>query len=97
MKLEFEWDDAKEKINIKKHGLDFSTAALVFADECRIEQFDEKHSVQEDRYIVIGEIGGQVAIITVVYTPRNDGNVIRLISARCATKDEKEEYYNGNY
>ena len=96
-KLEFEWDDFKERINIKKHGLDFSTAAHVFADEFRIEKYDEKHSQDEDRYIVIGEINGQVTIITVVYTPRDDGNVIRLISARCATKEEKEEYYNGNY
>lgn len=50
----FEWDDAKEKINISKHGIDFSTAALVFNDENRIEKYDELHSDSEDRYITIG-------------------------------------------
>ena len=45
----FEWDDNKEKINIAKHGIDFSTAAHVFQDENRIEFFDEAHSEYEDR------------------------------------------------
>jgi uncharacterized protein (DUF4415 family) len=46
----FEWDENKEKINISKHGLDFSTAALVFRDQNRLEWFDELHSDYEDRY-----------------------------------------------
>ena len=54
----FEWDESKEKRNIVKHGLDFSTAALIFNDVNRLEWFDERHSEQEDRYITIGEIGG---------------------------------------
>lgn len=94
-KLNFEWDDHKEQINIKKHGLDFETAAHVFNDDYRIEKYDEKHSIDEDRYIVIGSVGNQIAILTVVYTERNSGSVIRIISARISTKDEKEEYYNG--
>ncbi|MGN1328586.1 MAG: BrnT family toxin, partial [Eubacterium sp.] len=42
--MQFEWDDEKEKINIVKHGIDFSTAARVFKDENRIELYDEAHS-----------------------------------------------------
>lgn len=57
----FEWDENKEKINISKHGLDFSTAALVFRDQNRLEWFDELHSDYEDRYITIGEINGIAA------------------------------------
>ena len=88
----FEWDDEKEKINIEKHGIDFSLAALVFEDENRIEIYDRIHSEAEDRYITIGSINGTVVIIMVVYTER--GDAVRLISARKATKQERRIYYN---
>ena len=87
----FEWDENKEKINISKHGLDFSTAALVFRDQNRLEWFDELHSDYEDRYITIGEINGIAVVLMVVYTER--GDAIRLISARTATKQERRMYY----
>jgi hypothetical protein len=87
----FEWDENKEKINISKHGLDFSTAALVFRDQNRLEWFDELHSDYEDRYITIGEINGIAVVLMVVYTER--GDAIRLISARKATKHERRMYY----
>ena len=90
--MQFEWDDGKERINIAKHGIDFSTAALVFGDENRIEKYDELHSINEDRYITIGEINGIAVVVMVVYTERENG--IRIISARLATKLEKEAYYN---
>ena len=83
----FEWDENKEKINISKHGLDFSTAALVFRDQNRLEWFDELHSDYEDRYITIGI----AVVLMVVYTER--GDAIRLISARKATKQERRMYY----
>ena len=86
----FEWDDEKEKGNILKHGIDFSTAALVFSDKNRIEKYDEVHSINEDRYITIGSING--VIVVVVYTERE--TLTRIISARLATKREKEAYYN---
>ena len=81
--MNFEWDDDKEQKNITKHGLDFRTAILVFGDANRIEMYDEAHSDMEDRYITIGAI--------VVYTERRDS--IHIISARCATRREKEVYY----
>lgn len=87
----FEWDENKEKINISKHGLDFSTAALVFRDQNRLEWFDELHSDYEDRYITIGEINGIAVVLMVVYTER--GDAIRLISARKVTKQERRMYY----
>ena len=88
----FEWDENKEKINISKHGLDFSTAALVFRGQNRLEWFDELHSDYEDRYITIGEINGIAVVLMVVYTER--GDAIRLISARKATKQERRMYYD---
>lgn len=90
--MQFEWDDEKNQINIRKHGIDFETAALVFADENRLEIYDEGHSDDEDRYITIGVIGGIAYIVMVVYTER--GNVTRLISARKATKEEGRMYYD---
>ena len=90
--MQFEWDDEKEKINIEKHGLDFSTAALVFGDENRIERYDLVHSISEDRYITIGLINEVTVVVMVVYTER--GVRTRIISARLATKREKEAYYN---
>lgn len=74
-----------------KHGLDFSTDALVFQDKNRLEWFDDAHSDDEDRYITIGEIGGVAVVLMIVYTERHDA--IRLISARKATKQERRMYY----
>ena len=83
-----EWDDNKNRINIRKHGISFETAALVFADEERIEYYDKLHSIDEDRYIVLGCVHG---ILYVVYTMR--GEAARLISARMATPTERRIYY----
>lgn len=90
--MQFEWDDEKEMLNIQKHGLDFSTAALVFGDDNRIEKYDDLHSDTEDRYITIGLIKGIAVVVMVVYTERNKST--RIISARLATKREQEAYYN---
>ena len=89
----FEWDDTKEQINIKKHGMKFKTALLVFEDENRIEMYDKEHSDDEDRFITIGMINDTavVTVAAVVYTER--GEAIRIISARTATKKEQEMYY----
>ena len=83
-----EWDDKKNKINIRKHGISFETAALVFADDERIEFYDRLHSIDEDQYIVLGCVHG---IIYVVYTMRDEA--ARLISARMATPTERRIYY----
>ncbi len=92
--MKFVWDDQKNTINIKKHGIDFETAALVFYDDNRIIRYDEKHSVYEDRYVTIGSIGGMITVIMVVFT--EDDDMVRLISARLANKIERDEYYGYN-
>ena len=90
MNVHFDWDEDKECSNIKKHGIDFESASFVFLDENRIEIYDELHSDTENRFITIGMAE---EVLTVVYTERNSS--IRIISARCATKKEKERYYHG--
>lgn len=89
--MRFEWDDEKEKYNIRTHGLDFTTAARVFDDENRLELYDEAHSEYEDRYQTIGIIDDIMIVAFVVYTER-DNDTIRLISARRATKKERDMY-----
>ena len=91
----FGWDDEKAEINRQKHGVTFNTAAQVFADENRIERYDENHSVDEDRYITIGRVK---EILFVVFTERINAeniNVTRLITARRATAAERRDYYDG--
>ena len=88
MALKFEWDEKKAELNIKKHGISFETAAKVFLDDDRIEIYDEAHSMEEDRYAVIGFVG---EVLFVVYTERHTN--IRLISARLATARERNVYY----
>ena len=91
--LLFEWDDHKESINIKKHGINFTTASRVFLDPNRIERYDSLHSSYfEDRYNTIGKVND---ILFVVYTDRADS--IRIISARIASREEKEAYEYGIY
>ena len=89
--MKFEWDEEKNIINKEKHKISFETAAYVFDDPYYIEMFDFEHSVDEDRYIEIGKVGG---VLFVVFTERKE--TIRLISARLATNAEKEFYYDQN-
>ena len=89
--LKFEWDELKNQLNRKKHGIDFETAILVFNDLQRIEIYDEEHSITEDRYNTIGLVDD---VLFVVYTERKES--IRLISARVATPKERSIYYDEN-
>jgi hypothetical protein len=87
----FEWDEEKEKLNIKKHHISFNLAKKVFNDINRIEIYDIQHSIDEDRYNTIGLVED---VLFVVYTERQDN--IRLISARLATEQERRLYYDNN-
>ena len=73
----FEWDDAKDRLNQKKHGIPFALAQLAFLDPKRVIAEDIKHSSEEHRYCCIGRVGD--GIVTVRFTYRN--NVIRLFGA----------------
>ena len=74
---------------MKKHGISFEDAMLVFEDEYRKEFYDAAHSEYEDRYHTIGMVED---ILFVVYTER--GEYVRIISARIANRKEKEMYYD---
>ncbi len=87
--MQFEWDEDKAALNLKKHGVRFETAARVFEDEDRIEFYDSAHSTEEDRYNTIGMVD---SVLFVVYTERK--NRVRLISARPANSKERRLYYD---
>jgi uncharacterized DUF497 family protein len=88
--VRFEWDDAKDRSNQRKHGLSFSEAKQLFqSGQDYLEIFDAAHSQNEDRFIAIGEIHRGVAVV--VYTER-DEDVVRIIGARMATNRERDRY-----
>lgn len=85
---EYEWDDDKNDINIQKHKIDFYTAIKAFEDPDALYIEDDEHSVEEQRYIVIGWVN---KVLFVVYTYR--GERTRIISARLADSYERRLYY----
>ena len=88
--VDFEWDDEKNLINQQKHGLAFEEARSLFESEVDyLEIFDSEHSDFEDRFIAIGPI--RRGLIVVVYTEREE-NIIRIIGARLANKNEQSIY-----
>jgi uncharacterized protein len=89
--IDFEWDEEKNVKNIRKHKINFELAKKVFFDPRRFETFDIKHSIFEERLMTVGFSG--LKLLTVIFTERD--NFIRIISARKAEKDEKEEYFYG--
>jgi uncharacterized DUF497 family protein len=90
--MQFEWDTEKAKINLQIHRIDFETAARVFLDPDKLEQYDGSHADEEDRWKVIGMV--HPAILIVVYTERGKrGEIIRIISARKANERERQAYY----
>lgn len=94
--LQFEWDFEKEKINIARHKLSFADACHAFSDFFQLNMFDEGHSDDEDRWILIGEIPAMKIVVVVHAFRRNrdsDEVVVRIISARKATKKERTDYF----
>ena len=85
----FEWDEAKKRLNLKKHGIDFEDAREVF-DSPILSALDTREDYGEDRWIAIGVIRSIVVVIA--FTERGSESV-RIISARKATKNEKEKYH----
>jgi uncharacterized DUF497 family protein len=87
--MEFEWDKEKAAINLAKHGVSFEEAKTVFDDLFYVDFYDPDHSTDEHRYLIIGESQhGRLLLIS--YTERD--NKVRLISAREATRTERETY-----
>lgn len=89
MELKFEWDRKKADSNLKKHGVSFEDAATAFGDPLSITIHDPNHSMDEDRFILVGETEGK-KLVVVAHADRND--TIRIISARPATRGERKNY-----
>jgi uncharacterized DUF497 family protein len=90
--MEFEWNEDKAQANLSNHGVSFDEAKTVFDDPFFIDFYDPDHSDDEERYIIIGQ-SQQQRLLVVSYTERRDKT--RLISAREATKLEKDAYEEG--
>lgn len=89
--LKFEWDESKNQANIQKHGISFEEASSVFYDDQALIIDDEVHSVVEERFVLIG-FSFKYNLLVVCHCYRENDSVIRIISARKATKTESKEY-----
>lgn len=90
--LRFEWDERKNQSNVKKHGVDFSEARSVFYDQNAMVFFDPDHSGDEDRFILLG-MSWRTRALVVCHCYREGEQVVRIISARRADRDEEREYW----
>jgi len=90
--LQFEWDEDKAASNLKKHKVAFGEAATVFADPLAVTFPDPDHSIEEDRYIIIG-MSSRNRVLVVSHTDREDRT--RIITARKATRGERGVYEEG--
>jgi uncharacterized DUF497 family protein len=92
--ITFEWDAAKAKSNLKKHDISFEEAQSVFYDEFALQFYDEENSDNEERFIMLG-VSNPSNLLVVCHCERGKGEIIRIISARKATKNERQ-YYEGD-
>ncbi len=92
MNGEFEWDPEKARLNLERHGVSFEEAASVFFDPLSLTIADPIHSVDENRFVIIGHSLMQ-RVLVVVHADRSDK--IRIISARQATSAERRNYERG--
>ncbi|NLL62783.1 MAG: BrnT family toxin [Ruminococcaceae bacterium] len=90
--MKFEWDENKNKINKKKHDVSFEEVIAVFYDDFAILFDDPEHSEKEERFLIIG-MSSKKGICIVSHCYRSEDKIIRIISARKATKREQTVYY----
>jgi uncharacterized protein len=91
--IHFEWDESKNTSNLKKHSVSFEEAKSVFYDPYARLISDPEHSESEDRFIILG-LSRKLNVLVVCHCYRKSDEVIRIISARKATKQESS-YYGG--
>ncbi|MGB7291753.1 MAG: BrnT family toxin [Thermodesulfobacteriota bacterium] len=91
--MQFEWDLRKAAYNLRKHGISFKEAATVFGDPLSMTFEDPDHSIDEQRFVTIGE-SSRRRVLVVAHTDR--GGVIRIISVRNATRRERKFYEEEN-
>jgi uncharacterized DUF497 family protein len=90
MPYRFEWNSRKATLNIRKHGVSFDEASTVFDDPLAVIFDDEAHSTAEVRELILGHsIAGRLLLVSFAEQP---GNLLRLISARVATRNERQDY-----
>ena len=94
---EFEWDDAKAAANLTKHGVDFREAMTVMLDPLTMTRFDDEHDDDEERWDSLGRAanGQLLLVIHTFLSTRPNSALVRLISARPATRREREQYEEG--
>ena len=90
--INFEWDKNNNEINKVKHKISFEEAKTVFYDDEALIIDDPEHSEQEDRFIILGT-SSKAKLLVVCHCYRQSETVIRIISARKATKTESKQYY----
>ena len=93
--IRFEWDSAKAAANLRKHGVSFEEAETAFYDDYAKVLPDPDHSMAaEDRFLLLG-LSSALRVLIVVHCLREAGAVIRLVSARRATRTERAQYGRG--
>lgn len=90
--IQFEWDENKNTINKKKHKISFNEAITVFEDVEALVIDDPKHSQEEERFLILG-LSSKPNLLVVCHCYRESDSIIRIISARKATKSEEKQYY----
>lgn len=92
--MRFDWDPAKAASNLKKHQVSFEEAKTVFFDDFAVQFFDDEHSQDEERSVMLG-MSSTARQLVVCHCERAEGEVIRIISARKATRGEAAFYKGG--
>ena len=93
--IKFEWNQSKAQSNLTKHGVSFEEAKSIFYDELAVQFYDTEHFESEDRFIMLG-MSNELNILTVCHCERQENEIIRIISARKATKNERKFYEGGS-
>ena len=89
--IRFEWDPRKAAANLQKHGVSFGEAETAFYDDYAAILEDPDHSSDEERFLLLGMSAG-LRVLLVVHCVREGGSIIRLVSARKATRSERAQY-----
>jgi len=91
--IKFEWDNNKALKNLEKHKVSFEEASSVFYDEFAVQFYDTEHSeLEEDRFLLLG-VSNKSRILMICHCEKKSGNMLRIISARKATKNERKFYH----
>lgn len=92
--MRFDWDSSKAAANLKQHRVSFEEAKTIFFDDFAVQFFDEAHSQDEERFIMLG-MSSNTRLLVVCHCQRAGGEVIRIVSARKATRGESAFYRGG--